>query len=80
MILGGISWKFPMIGEGKAIGIFRSTGRVGQMLGPIVFSAIIVATNINQGITFLGIAYLLTALLFILFTQRDKKTLVFEDA
>lgn len=68
------------LGEGKAIGIFRSTSRVGQMLGPIVFSAIIVATNINQGITFLGIAYLLTALLFILFTQRDIKTVVFEDA
>lgn len=68
------------LGEGKAIGIFRSTSRVGQMLGPIVFSAIIVATNINQGITYLGIAYLLTALLFIIFTQRDSKTVVFEDA
>jgi predicted MFS family arabinose efflux permease len=68
------------LGEGKAIGIFRSTSRVGQMLGPIVFSTIIVATNINEGITFLGIAYLLTALLFILLTQRDTKTVVFEDA
>ncbi len=68
------------LGEGKAIGIFRSTSRVGQMLGPIVFSAIIVATNINQGITYLGITYLLTALLFILFTQRDSKTVVLEDA
>jgi len=45
-----------------------------------VFSAIIVATNINQGITFLGITYLLTALLFILFTQRDTKTVMLEDA
>jgi hypothetical protein len=43
------------------------------MLGPIIFSSIIVATNINQGITYLGIAYLLTAILFLLFTVKDRK-------
>ncbi|HIJ56570.1 MAG TPA: MFS transporter [Deltaproteobacteria bacterium] len=68
------------LGEGKAIGIFRSTSRVGQMLGPIIFSSIIVATNINQGITYLGIAYLLTALLFLFLTYKDRKTVVMEDA
>ena len=68
------------LGEGKAIGIFRSTSRVGQMLGPIVFSSIIMATNINEGITYLGIAYLLSALLFILFTQRNIKAVVLENA
>ena len=67
------------LGEGKAIGIFRSTSRIGQMLGPIIFSSIIVATNINQGITYLGIAYLLTALLFLFLTYKDRKTVVLED-
>jgi predicted MFS family arabinose efflux permease len=67
------------LGEGKAIGIFRSTSRVGQMLGPIVFSAVIAATNINTGITFLGIAYLLTALIFLLVTQSDLKAVIMED-
>jgi predicted MFS family arabinose efflux permease len=67
------------LGQGKAIGIFCSTGRIGQMIGPLVFSVIIVATDINQGITYLGIAYLLTALLFLLLTQRDAKAEVLED-
>ena len=31
------------LGEGKAMGIFRSTGRIGQMLGPFVFGWIIAA-------------------------------------
>jgi predicted MFS family arabinose efflux permease len=64
------------LGEGKAIGIFRSTSRIGQMLGPIVFSSVIVAMNTHAGLTFLGVAYLLTALLFFLITQKDDRTAV----
>lgn len=67
------------LGEGKAIAIFRSTSRVGQMLGPIVFSSVILATNTQTGITWLGTAYLAMAVLFILVTQTDKKTVVLED-
>jgi hypothetical protein len=68
------------LGEGKAIGIFRSTSRVGQMLGPLVFSSIILATNTKTGITYLGLAYLFTAVLFILFTRGDIKRTVLEHA
>jgi predicted MFS family arabinose efflux permease len=68
------------LGEGKAIAIFRSTSRIGQMLGPIVFSAVIVATNAETGMTWLGVAYLITAILFIVITQTDKKTVVLENA
>ena len=60
------------LGEGKAIGIFRSTSRVGQMLGPVIFSTLFAVTNINQGITYFGLFYLLTACIFILLTQRDS--------
>ncbi len=67
------------LGEGKAIAIFRSTSRIGQMLGPIVFSAVIVATNSQTGITWLGVAYLISAILFIIMTQWDKKTVVLDD-
>jgi len=63
-------------GEGKSIGIFRATSRIGQMLGPIIFSSIILATDINQGITFLGLFYLITALLFLLLTQANRPTIV----
>jgi len=69
------------LGEGKAIGIFRSTSRIGQMLGPIVFSSVIVAMNTRTGLTFLGIAYLLTAFLFFLMTQKDyRKAITLENA
>ena len=67
------------LGEGKAIAIFRSTSRIGQMLGPIVFSTVIIATNATTGITWLGVGYLIMAVLFILVTQTDKKTKVMED-
>ena len=62
-------------GESKSIGLFRATSRIGQMLGPIVFSSVILSTNINQGITYLGLLYLITALLFLLLTQTNKQTL-----
>ena len=69
------------LGEGKAIGIFRSTSRIGQMLGPIVFSSVFVAMNTQAGLTFLGIAYLVTAILFFLMTQKDyRKAIAPENA
>lgn len=59
------------LGDGKAIGIFRASSRVGQALGPIIFSGLIVGTKIENGIGQIGLMYLLTALLFLLMTQRD---------
>ncbi len=61
------------LGPGKAIGIFRATSRIGQSLGPIVFSGLFLSTNIRVSITKLGLFYLLTAVLFLVFTQNDKK-------
>ncbi len=58
------------LGEGKAIGIFRSTSRIGQMLGPIIFSSLVLANNIDQTITCLGLIYLLTAFLFLLLIKK----------
>jgi predicted MFS family arabinose efflux permease len=66
------------LGEGKAIGIFRSTSRVGQMLGPITFSWLFALADANKGMMFFGLAYLLTAILFILLTQKDYTNLVTE--
>ena len=65
------------LGAGKSIGIFRSTSRGGQVLGPIVFSWLILATNINDGITYFGLAYFGFAVIFLIFTMRDKKQLSF---
>lgn len=59
------------LGDGKAIGIFRASSRVGQALGPIVFSGLIMSTMIENSITQIGLMYLLTAFLFLLMTHRD---------
>jgi predicted MFS family arabinose efflux permease len=60
------------LGQGRAIGIFRASSRIGQMLGPMLFGWLIVATDINTGITYFGIAYLITALLFAFVTQKRR--------
>jgi predicted MFS family arabinose efflux permease len=65
------------LGAGKSIGIFRSTSRAGQVLGPIVFSSLIISTNIVEGITIFGFAYFAFALVFLLLTMRDKEQLAF---
>jgi len=66
------------LGEGKALGIFRSTGRAGQMLGPMIFGLVVVAMGVEQGLTCLGIAYLVSALMFWLLTRNDRRMLAEE--
>jgi len=61
------------LGEGKAIGIFRSSSRIGQALGPMVFGAVMARGNINDGIAFFGLMYLMTAILFLLMNLRKSK-------
>ncbi|MDJ0783469.1 MAG: MFS transporter [Desulfosarcinaceae bacterium] len=65
------------LGAGKSIGIFRSTSRIGQVLGPIVFSWLILSTNIEAGITYFGLAYFVFAIIFLLLTVNDKEQLAF---
>lgn len=65
------------LGAGKSIGIFRSTSRIGQVLGPIVFSWLILSTNIEAGITYFGLAYFMFAIIFLLLTVNDKELLAF---
>jgi predicted MFS family arabinose efflux permease len=65
------------LGAGKSIGIFRSTSRIGQVLGPIVFSWLILSTNIESGITYFGIAYFGFAIIFLLLTAKDQKQMAF---
>ena len=64
------------LGEGKAIGIFRSSSRIGQALGPMVFGAVMAGGNIQHGIAFFGLMYLMTAFLFLLMNQRAARTAV----
>ncbi|HRD66639.1 MAG TPA: MFS transporter [Candidatus Competibacter sp.] len=61
------------LGQGRAIGIFRASSRIGQMLGPILFGWLMIAADIKQGLTYFGIAYLITAILFLLLTVERRK-------
>lgn len=61
------------LGQGRAIGIFRASSRIGQMLGPILFGWLMVSTDISKGLTYFGIAYLATAVLFLLMTYERIK-------
>lgn len=63
------------LGEGKAMGIFRSSGRIGQMLGPLAFGWVIAASDVEQGMVIIGCAYLVMAALFWLMTLKDRQML-----
>jgi predicted MFS family arabinose efflux permease len=58
------------LGQGRAIGIFRASSRIGQMLGPLLFGWLMATADIHQGLTYFGLAYMATAVLFILLTQE----------
>ncbi len=62
------------LGSGKSIGVVNATYRFGQVLGPILFSWILMAFGTGKGISTVGIVYLLATFLFFLFAQRQKKT------
>ncbi|MFT6348410.1 MAG: putative MFS family arabinose efflux permease [Psychromonas sp.] len=61
------------LGEGKAMGIFRASSRIGQMLGPIIFAWLFLFEDVSIGITYLGLAYIVMAIIFIWLTGRDAK-------
>ncbi|WP_246841175.1 MFS transporter [Hahella sp. CCB-MM4] len=64
-------------GEGKALGIFRASSRIGQMLGPIVFSTVASLTDMRIGVATLGAIYLITVILFQILAARES-TMVYK--
>lgn len=61
------------LGEGKAMAIFNSGGRIGQVLAPLAFGWLIAGWGVNRGVVWFGVAYLVSALLFFMLTQNDRK-------
>ncbi|MCP5195671.1 MAG: MFS transporter [Gammaproteobacteria bacterium] len=57
------------LGQGRAIGIFRASSRIGQMLGPILFSGLVMVNDIHQGLVHFGLGYVAMAILFALATS-----------
>jgi predicted MFS family arabinose efflux permease len=63
------------LGRGRALGIYSSANRIGQMLGPLAFGWLVVGVGTNQGIMYFGIAYLSLTLLFMIVAQSDGTTI-----
>ncbi|MGE4297216.1 MAG: MFS transporter [Desulfovibrionaceae bacterium] len=54
------------IGTGKALSIQRTVDKIGQMLGPIIVGTMIAAVDIQMGLAFVGIIYMLCSFVFLL--------------
>lgn len=61
------------LGCGQSIGMINATYRLGQVLGPILFSWIIVAFGTGKEIASVGVIYLIAIFLFILFSKGENK-------
>ena len=62
-------------GDGKALGFFSMTKKLGQMLGPIIFAWAIGFGGV-EGLGWIGIAYLGTVIFFFLGTRQIGKNVV----
>jgi predicted MFS family arabinose efflux permease len=66
------------LGPGMALGIFRASSRFGQMVGPMVFSAVAMSGGMQTGVGWLGVVYVVLAVLFLLLTRERREVLVRE--
>ena len=61
------------IGQARAIGIYRAIERIGQMMGPSAFGAVIAGAGFHAGISLMGAALLLTVMFFIIGTAKKRE-------
>jgi len=67
------------LGRGKAMGIYSSANRIGQVLGPVTFGWLLIAAGSGRGVIYFGLVYLFITLLFFLFAQNDGKMAVSDE-
>lgn len=67
------------LGEGKAIGLFKSMTRVGQIIGPILFGWLFITVGLEKSIIYLGSAYLILTFIFFLFGGSEKNLSIKEE-
>ncbi|MCP4491420.1 MAG: MFS transporter [Gammaproteobacteria bacterium] len=58
------------LGEGTALGIFRSISRIGQVVGPIIFSWVLLSGDLTQVINYLGYSYIGAMLILLFFVMN----------
>jgi predicted MFS family arabinose efflux permease len=58
------------LGEGTALGIFRSISRIGQVIGPLIFGWVLLSGNLTEVINYLGYSYIGAMLILAVFVMN----------
>ncbi|MDJ0777393.1 MAG: MFS transporter [Gammaproteobacteria bacterium] len=71
------------LGEGTALGIFRSISRIGQVVGPIIFGWVMLSGDLTDIINYFGYAYIGAMLVLAVFVinhpgKRDESELALQ--
>lgn len=63
------------LGKSTAMGIFRASSRIGQVMGPIVVAAVVVTMGAGKehGIAIIGLVYVLVSLAFLLTSGERRR-------
>ena len=61
------------LGEGTAMSLFNSVGRLGQVAGPVIFGWMLLQFGMPNAVTFFGVAYLGIIVLFSFCTRTQKQ-------
>ncbi len=64
-----------ILGEGTALGIFRSISRVGQVVGPVIFGWVLLSGNLTEAIKYLGYTYIGAMLILAIFVKHHTGNL-----
>ena len=61
------------LGEGTALGIFRSISRIGQVVGPMIFGWVLLSGNLTELINFFGYLYIGAMLVLAVFVINHPR-------
>ena len=64
-----------VLGEGTALGIFRSISRIGQVVGPLIFGWIMLSGDLTEAINYLGYSYIAAMLILAIFVMSHTRSL-----
>lgn len=59
-----------VLGEGTALGIFRSISRIGQVVGPVIFGWVLLSGDLARVINYLGYSYIGAMLILAFFVMK----------
>jgi MFS family permease len=64
-----------VLGEGTALGIFRSISRIGQVVGPVIFGWVLLSGDLTEVINYLGYSYIGAMLILTIFVMNHTGSL-----